>query len=244
MRTGLPACPAAATFEDVYYPRWAGKPAPVIVFIHGGSWVSGTRADVAQTEPLLTLLRTRGYAVVSIDYRLAPASRWPAMYDDSRCALANLVADAPALGLDATHVGVMGVSAGAQLALLLAFRLPAAQRPRFVIEVSGPVDLTSSDFSAGGAQLGEEVFGASSSSDPVLRSASPITYVAAGDPPVLILHGTADQTVPFAQAQELQRALAAHHDVGQLVSIPNGTHDLSGAIGAEGAFVSFLNSYG
>jgi acetyl esterase/lipase len=244
VRTGLLACPAAGTAEDIYYPRWSGSPAPAIVFIHGGSWVSGSRTDVTQTEPLLSLLRGRGYAVVSIDYRLAPASRWPAMYDDSRCAFANLRRDAAALGLDPARIAALGVSAGAQLALLLGFELPISERPRFVIEISGPVDLTSPDFGSANAGVGAQVFGATSASDPVLKSASPVTYAAAGDPPVLIVHGTADATVPFSQAQELQRVLQQHGDAVQLVSIPNGTHDLAGSLGAELQLSAFLDRYG
>ena len=244
VRTGLLACPASGTAEDVYFPRWSGAPAPVVVFIHGGSWISGSRTDVQRAGPLLTALRSRGYAVVSIDYRLAPGARWPEMYDDAGCALRNLRADAAALGLDPAHIGVVGVSAGAQLALLLGFEAPPAQRPKFVIEISGPVDLTSPDFAAGNAQVGAEVFGATTTTDPVLKAASPITYVAGGEPPVLIVHGTADTTVPYAQAQELQRALLQHGDPVQLISIRNGTHDLGGSFAAELQVSAFLDRYG
>lgn len=240
--TGALACARSGTAEDLYYPRWSGAPAPAVVFIHGGAWTSGSRTDVTQTEPLPTVLRQRGYAIVSIDYRLAPGSRWPAMFDDARCALDSLRADAPALGLDGHRIGVMGVSAGAQLALLLGFELPAAERPVAVIDVSGPVDLTSPEFGYANSALGQQVFGATSSSDPVLRSASPVTYVAPGDPPVFILHGTADQLVPYDQAQELQAALVKANDKVTLVAIPNGTHDLAGALGAESALLGFLQA--
>ncbi|HEX6489267.1 MAG TPA: alpha/beta hydrolase [Candidatus Dormibacteraeota bacterium] len=240
--TGALACAGSGTAEDIYYPRWTGAAAPAVVFIHGGAWTSGSRTDVRQTEPLPTVLRQRGYAVVSIDYRLAPGSRWPAMFDDARCALDSLRADAAGLGIDAQRIAVMGVSAGAQLALLLGFELPQSERPAAVIDVSGPVDLTSPEFGYGKSAIGQQVFGAASSSDPVLRSASPVTYVAPGDPPVLILHGTADQLVPYDQALELQSALQKVNDKVQLVAIPNGTHDLAGALGAESALLSFLQA--
>jgi acetyl esterase/lipase len=243
--TGQAACPATGQYEDIYYPDWPGRPVPAIIFIHGGGWTSGTRADVTAAEPLLTVLRSKGYAVVSIDYRLAPAYRWPAMFDDSRCALDNLRASAPALGIDPARIGVVGYSAGAQLALLLAFELPAAERPAAVAEISGPVDLTRPDFAAGeSAAVGEQVFGTQDPNAPVLRQASPITYVQAGDPPVFILHGTADATVPYEQAQELADALRRAGDTVVLAPVAGGGHDLGPSAAAAGAqLFAFLKTY-
>ena len=246
MLASLPACPAAGTHENVYYPRWRGRPAPVILFVHGGAWVAGSRWDVVGIEPLLSQLRQAGYAVVSIDYRLAPAAAWPAMLDDSRCALAHLRAQAPGLGLDPQRIGVLGYSAGAHLALLLGLELPPAERPTVVMDAAGPTDLTQPGFVGGNvSQIAREVFGVTGLDAPLLRQASPISYVRPGAPPVLIVHGTADTIVPLSQALKLAAALHRAGDTVDEAPMPGAGHGLlaSPTPAVVAPFLAFLARY-
>src|SRR5450759_4742683 len=82
--TGRTYCTNAGVnlLEDVYFPKtWSG-PAPLLIYIHGGSWVSGSRTDVSGLSPLFQLEIQNGVEIISIDYRLAPQSTWPAQIDD------------------------------------------------------------------------------------------------------------------------------------------------------------------
>src|SRR5215217_1510297 len=99
---------------DLYYPNDSlyARPNPVIVWIHGGGWRGGSRADS------VSALRWRdsGYAVASVDYRLSQQARWPAQIHDVKASVRWLRAHADTLGLDTSRVVAWGESAGAHLA--------------------------------------------------------------------------------------------------------------------------------
>ncbi|MBF4993188.1 alpha/beta hydrolase [Arthrobacter gandavensis] len=94
-----------------------GKKVPVILWVHGGAWISGTRHDVA---PYLRMLAARGYAAVGVDYSVAPGSRYPRALRDVDDAASFLQEAASRYGLDMDQVILAGDSAGAQLAAQLA----------------------------------------------------------------------------------------------------------------------------
>ena len=91
----------------------SGTPVPVIVWVHGGAWISGSRRDVA---PYLRMLASRGYAAVGVDYSVAPGSRYPQPLKEVDAAVAFLQKRAGSYGLDMEQVVLAGDSAGAQLA--------------------------------------------------------------------------------------------------------------------------------
>jgi len=91
-------------------------PVPVIVWVHGGAWISGSRRDVA---PYLRMLAARGYAAVGVDYSVAPGSRYPVALNELDEAVRFLKERSGDLGLDMEQVVLAGDSAGAQLAAQL-----------------------------------------------------------------------------------------------------------------------------
>ena len=99
---------------DLYLPNVAL--APAIVLIHGGGWIRGKRTEM---NNIAKTLAKHGYAVLNIDYRLAPEHRFPAQIEDCRQAVKWLRDNAKNLGIDANKIGSFGYSAGAHLALLL-----------------------------------------------------------------------------------------------------------------------------
>lgn len=189
---------------DVYYPKSRG-PWRGLIFIHGGGWSEGDKAPLAVVPS--------GYLVVSINYRLYPEARFPAMIEDVKCAIRFLRAHAAAYNLDPTRIGLIGHSAGGHLAALAGLVGPDAgwdvgpyldqsSTVQAVIELSGPTDLTR-HFADDVNQLKANVFGPDR-----LISSSPVTCVRRDAPPFLIVHGDADVVVPVEQAHLLHADLS------------------------------------
>src|SRR5450631_59504 len=155
-------CTDGGTAEtlDVYEPSRGTAPHPLLVVIHGGSWAFGSSALAGQnplTRMTVTAMLSRGFAVASINYRLAPANRWPAQIIDVRCAVRYLRATAAHWNLDPHEFAALGDSAGGQLVSLDAL---SAQRDQqwdsaqyagqstalqAVVDCWGIVDLTAPD---------------------------------------------------------------------------------------------------
>ena len=216
---------------DLYIPRGAvTRPLPVAMYIHGGGMTAGDKADLSPV--FLDALASAGYAVASVNYRLAPGSRFPAQIEDVKCAIRYLRAKAPRYGLNAREVFAFGTSVGGQLVTLAALTGPYSAwdagpyraEPatlRAVADIFGPANLTqrASGFSASGIQ---QVFGRGDRGDLVL--ASPVHFVAANSPPILIVQGVNDTKVLESQAIELYKDLKAAGDQTQLVLVANMGH--------------------
>lgn len=229
-------CTAAGTElkMDLYYPQAAAEPAPVVIYIHGGGWSDGDKADGAGAHDIPALVDA-GFLVASVNYRLAPEYQFPAMIEDVSCAVRHLRARAVEYNLDPERIGAWGGSAGGHLAALLGtaedglFAGSAeygeeSSRVQAVVDMFGPSDLTR-DFEGGaGSRLGSEVFGTSDLSSPALEEASPLTHVSADDPPFLILHGEDDRLVPLDQSQLLYDAMLAAGVPAELVVVKNAGH--------------------
>ena len=131
-------------------PATPAAPAPCIVVIHGGSWANG---DSTQLPGLNSYLAARGYVVAAINYRLAPDHRFPAARDDLLAAIEYLKGHAQELGIDPRRFVLLGRSAGAQLALLVAYTAGDAAI-RGVVGFYGPADLVYG-YRTPGAQSGD-----------------------------------------------------------------------------------------
>jgi acetyl esterase/lipase len=205
---------------DVYYPPGKTAPHPLIIWIHGGGWQSGTRLNAG---PALEMLDS-GYAVASISYRLSQQAVWPAQIHDCKAAVRWLRAHGIGLGLDTARMAVWGSSAGGHLANMVGLaggvdslegtvggNLGYSSRVRAVVDYYGPSHLPTLAPSHLTASAPEGLLLGCAITDcpDKARAASPITYVDAGDPPILILHGSNDGTVVYTQSVELDSALRA-----------------------------------
>ena len=191
---------------DIYQPLGTQGAVPTVLAIHGGSWTRGSRIDVT---PMAMMLGAHGYAVVAPNYRLAPASIYPAQLDDVRAAVRWMAEHAAQYGFDPQRLVSYGESAGAQLAALLALQ-PAAGVPRVsaVIDMAGPMNLTVADDNPQAAMIVQSYLGAPRNANLQLyRAASPVTYITSTSPPFLIIHGTADDVVPYSQSVIMTNAL-------------------------------------
>jgi acetyl esterase/lipase len=103
---------------DLYYPAQLSQgPFPVIIYLHAGAWMGGSKGG-KEIKTYLPYMLERGYAVASIQYRLAPKSKFPAQVEDSKCAVRFLRKNGPSFMLDPARIGVLGASAGGHLAFL------------------------------------------------------------------------------------------------------------------------------
>lgn len=116
----LPYGTEATTQLDVFYPssiEGTDTKLPVIMWVHGGAWISGTKAHVAN---YLRIIADKGFVTVGIDYALAPGAKYPTPVRQANEALAYLVANATDLHIDPSRIFLAGDSAGAQIAAQLA----------------------------------------------------------------------------------------------------------------------------
>ncbi len=216
---------------DLYYPQTGSAPYPVVIYVHGGGWTSGNKRGGAGMLDVPTLL-DHGYLVAAIDYRLAPAYKFPAQFEDVSCAVRYLRTHADEIGLDPDRIGAYGGSAGGHLVALLgtadedAFRgdcpWEVSARVQAVVDMFGPADFSLFEFL--GSEKAEGVFGASDATDPVFAEASPVAWVSTDDSPFLILHGDRDPVVPLEQSQSLYDHLKAASVPVELVVVKNAGH--------------------
>lgn len=211
---------------DLYVP-YRKTPGPAVLYIHGGGWENGSKEQyILWYLPYLEL----GMRVVAVQYRLSGEAPAPAAVEDCACALRWTFAHAAEYGIDPRRLVVTGGSAGGHLALMTGFGgsgfdcpegVPATERPAAIINYYGPTDLPS--LYANRLASVRWLRGAPAVED-FARRLSPLTWVRKGLPPVLTLHGDADQIVPHEQAAKLHAALDRAGVPNQLVTIPGGAH--------------------
>jgi acetyl esterase/lipase len=172
---------------DVYRPRAARHPLPVIVFFYGGSWNSGSKGGYSFVGRALA---SRGFLVAIPDYRLVPQIRYPAFLQDGAAAVRWIEAHAAKLGADPNRLVLAGHSAGAYNAAMLAYdrRWLGSDQPRVrgFIGLAGPYDFT--PFTT---QVAREAFKGTED----LASTQPISFVQKGSPPSFLATGDEDDTV-------------------------------------------------
>lgn len=190
---------------DLYFPAAAESSEsklPVVLMIHGGAWTAG---DKTYDRIHARKLASRGYFVAVINYRLAPAHKFPAQLDDCRLALSWIQGQAATRNLDLERVAAWGYSAGGHLTALLALMTgpESAELPRLRACVCGgtPFDLTNLP---GDTSVLAGVFGAKPAEAPeVYRNASPVSHVQRIAPPMFVFHGGKDWLVPNKNALKM-----------------------------------------
>lgn len=235
---------------DLYRPRGTVN-APVIVTIYGGAWQFGSRSAEA---PLARFYAARGYAVAVIDYRHAPAYRFPVQIDDVDDALNAIGSHADAWHIDITRVALFGRSAGAQLALLAGERTQLI-RVRAIVAYYAPSDLIGGwndpphPDPAGVRALIETYLGGPPDAAHVAlyRAAAPLSNAHAGMPPVLAIIGDRDALVEPVFQRNFAARLDALRVRNVAIELPWSNHafdsvDGLGASIAHTATLRFLDT--
>jgi acetyl esterase/lipase len=213
---------------DLYRPaNPLGRPLPLIVVIHGGSWRGGTRRDLPD---LNSYLAARGYAVAAVAYRFAPANPHPAASSDVHAAIEYLKSNSGRLGIDATRIALIGRSAGGQLALLEAY---TARDPsiRGAVALYAPSDQVfgyenpSNPRVINSTEVLENFLAGNPHTKPeAYRTASPINFVNRSTVPTLLIHGDKDELVWVRQSERLDAKLAAANRPHFFLRLPWATH--------------------
>lgn len=234
--------PSGETLKlNLAQPATGKGPFPAIICVHGGGFTGGRREDY---DELCRKFARRGYIAVTIDYRLSPKHRWPAHIHDCKAAIRWLRLHAKEYGVDPDKIGAMGSSAGGHLAQFLAVT-------NDVREFDGETSATgisskitcvaawaqASDFTReygvwrGAAEAFRGFLGAELSAATRKQHvrASPLFWVTPNAAPTLLVHGTADKEVLFAQSAWIYERLVSAEVDAQLVPIAGGGHGLTGA---------------
>ena len=201
---------------DLYTPVKLKKPAPGLIFIHGGAWKGGNKD---MYRPYAARYAQRGYVVASISYRLSREAPFPAAVEDAKCAVRWMRANANAYKVDPNHICVVGGSAGGHLAMMVGYSSEqkelegsggwpdVSSKVQAVVNIYGPCDLTLPgirDASSVQQFLGGKTY---DESPELYQKASPLLQLTKDDPPTLILHGTLDSLVPISQSDKLAERL-------------------------------------
>lgn len=219
---------------DLYFPKVmpAGAKLPVVIVIHGGGFNDGDKARQREISICSDLVRG-GYAAMSINYRLwnkdVKNPTWPQSLYDAKTAVRWIRKNAATYGIDPDHIAALGGSAGGNLASMLALTGPAdgldpkeplsdiPAKISCAIDLYGAVDLPN--------YHDMKMFGKTRAEDPaVYTKASPIDYADKSDPPMLIIHGTADEVVNHNQSVTLAAKLKDAGVEHEFITIPDAPH--------------------
>jgi len=210
-----------------YYSSPTPGPRPCVIVIHGGSWSSG---DSKQLPELNSYLANTGYHVAAINYRLAPAYQSPLPVEDVYAAMDYLRTHATTLNIDTTKFILLGRSAGAQIALLAAYRQPVPGL-KGVIDFYGPADmvwgysLPANPWVMDSRKVLEDYLGGTYTAVPKnYEASSPIEFVNKTSVPTLIIHGKHDVLVAYEHSIRLNKKLTENGIRHFFLSLPWATH--------------------
>jgi len=202
---------------DLYLPKDDVGKHSAVVFIHGGGWKGGNRG---QFRPQSLHLASKGYVCACIEYRYSGEATFPAAIEDCKCAVRFVRANAEELRVDPDRIAAGGGSAGGHLCALVATADAEAalegtgghaefsSRVQLAIPFNGVFDFAAmAEARKAIPQVSSFLGGAYEEKPEVYAKGSPITHVDKSDPPFLLLHGTADTTVPFDQSVAMQKRL-------------------------------------
>lgn len=211
----------------LYYHSSNNEKKPLIISIHGGAWSSG---GIGEFEKFNFWLAQKGFAVADVEYRLAPKHTFPAQIEDVVYAFNYLVENADSLGVDTSHVYLLGRSAGGQIAAAAACRLGNKKIKGTVcfytpFDVEWGYSVPGNPFILDSRKVLRDYLGGSPEQVPDNYKYATVTnLISHNTPPFLLLHGDKDEMVAYGHNLRLLPVLEQYGIKYQLIKIPFGTH--------------------
>ena len=214
---------------DVYQPEKSGlEKLPTILVIRGGGWASGDKEGFG---PIAAALALRGFATVCIEYRASDEAIFPAAVLDTKSAVKWIKMNADKYNFDASAIGVIGGSAGAHLAALLGTSIsisllnPSEDTNDFTVQaVVGLATPMNFEIATENRVIIKWMGKPYATNESLWQSASPITYIDKNSPPMLLMHGTSDDTVPIEQSLLAAEKLGKAGVYTELIFVPGAPH--------------------
>jgi len=215
---------------DIMAAKPAGGAKPIVLYIHGGGWETGSRKDGFERRRLKPLMEN-SFTVATLDYRLAPTHKHPPQILDVKCAIKYLRANSRSLNIDPARIGLMGDSAGGHLAALAGLTSTkdglegsslghVSSQVKAVATFYGLFDVINVEADSLAVHAVAKAFTDRASK----VQGSPVIYIDKDDPPFLIMHGKEDRFVDVAQSVKLAIILKDSGHSPLLVPVENAGH--------------------
>lgn len=230
---------------DLYLPkvvssekRYLSKKSPVLIYVHGGSWIYGNKDIPALITPLLDTLREEGYTIISTSYGLLDGdiiSSFDKPVSDVKDTIRWVYKNADAYNFDTDNIGLIGVSSGAHLSLLASYSSDSefigdttlssySSKVKYVMDFFGPTDLKTLDINDAYGPL-SEIIASNADLYTLYEKYSPVNYVDYNLPKTLIVHSKADTLVPYENSETLYNKLIETNNKVSLLTLYKSGHD-------------------
>ena len=235
---------------DIYGPsKVIYKYSPVILYVHGGSWVYGDKTIPQSLTPILDTFRDQGYTIISTSYELMKNKEgFYKQVCDVKDTIRWIYENKETYNLNTDEIGLIGMSSGAHLSLMAAYSdndkfqddKALAEYPskvKYIIDCFGPTDLSILNTNNLNFDL-NNVFTSIKDKDALVNEFNPINYVDSNIPPTLIIHSQSDTVVPYQSAEMLYDKCVEVNADAKLISLSLSSHDLSEVSPADVTAVS------
>ena len=222
-------------FMDIYLSEVENKESPVVIYVHGGSWIYGDNGIPKDLEPIVKAFNKSGFTIISLSYELlekdVPLSN---PVSDVKDAIRWVYKNKDKYSFNTDEIGLLGISSGAHLSLLAAYSedddfigdptlSSYSSKVKYVIDVFGPTELSSLDFSILDEDIKDDIEEIKNI-NLINEAYSPIYYVKKDSPTTLIIHSKNDVIVPYSNASTLHNSLLKVGAKSKFLSLESGTH--------------------
>lgn len=224
---------------DIYSPlKNIYKKSPVILYVHGGSWVYGDKSLPTALTPVLDTFREQGYTIISTSYELMRnKENFSKQVSDIKDTIRWIYKNASQYNFDTDEIGLLGISSGAHLSLMAAYSdsenfvdsqelKDYPSKVKYLIDFAGPTDLSILNTTNLNFDL-SKIFSSITNKDEVIQEFNPINYVSSNVPETLIIHSKSDSLVPFESSEKLAEKCDEVKAKSKLIALNSSSHDLS-----------------